>query len=402
MRLTSTEPCSYSTEMVLALNVPVDAPVDAEPRAPSLVFTALESTSAEVDFGVEVSPGDVARLSDAQFLELERAVYTHQVVVVRGQGGLAPRDQFELTRRFDPTVQTYGHGHSKDLMAKSVLTRDLVSIPEVPQVKLLGNGRVEGHEGIPEVDLLHPTHRGFHRDELRPADEASGTTRFYRWHIDAALYAYHPPKVTTLLALQVPENRNQTVVYGDGTGDTLGVSLGTTAFISGYTAFERSSPEWRAFALSAKARYAPHPYIWMKNARSLSNGLGLFSERREMGRGDLPEVEEGKVMTLPLVWTNPVTGKRALMLHAYCIEDLLIDGRSVGDLAEVRRLLYELMRPAIAPARVYAQPWRPGDLVIFNNRGVWHTVVGSLQPSDVRVYHQCNLASNEAPIGPLA
>jgi alpha-ketoglutarate-dependent taurine dioxygenase len=58
------------------------------------------------------------------------------------------------------------------------------------------------------------------------------------------------------------------------------------------------------------------------------------------------------------------------------------------------------MRPAIAPAKVYAHPWRPGDLVIFNNRGLWHSVVGALRPSDVRVYHQCNLASSEPPIGP--
>ena len=367
------------------------------PRA-ALTFTPLASPSREVDFGVEVSPGDVGNLSDAEFAELERTVLAHQVVVVRGQGALSPRAQFELTRRFDPSVQTYGHGHSKELMAKSVLTRDLVSIPEVPQVKLLGNGRVHGHEGLDTVDLLHPTHHGFHRDELSIDDEERDLTRFYRWHIDAALYAYHPPKVTTLLALEVPENRPQTVVYGDGSGDTLEVSLGTTAFVSGYTAFERLSPEWRAFAESARARYAPHPYIWMKRARSRSNGIGLWSEGRELGRDELPEVEASKQMTLPLLWANPLSGKRALMLHAYCIEDLLVDERPIGDLQEVRRILYELMRPAIAPARVYAHPWRAGDLVLFNNRGVWHTVVGSLRPSDVRVYHQCNLASSEAPL----
>jgi xanthine dioxygenase len=379
--------------MVASSAVPFDPP----DTAGSLVFTPLESPASEVDFGVQVHVEDAGGLSEAEFRQLESAVYTHQVVVVRGQGRLSPRAQFELTRRFDPTVKTYGHGHSKDLMAKSVLTRDLVSIPEVPQVKLLGNGRVYGHEGIADVELQHPTHHGFHRDELSADDENNGLTRFYRWHIDAALYDYHPPKVTTLLALQVPENRAQTVVYADGSGDTLDVSLGTTAFVSGSAAFERLSPEWRSFALSASARYAPHPYIWMKNARSLSNGLGLHAEGRELGRDQLPEVDESKIMTLPLVWTNPITGKRALMLHAYCIEDLIVDGRSIGDQGEVRRLLYELMRPAIAPSRVYAHPWRAGDLVIFHNRGVWHTVVGSLKSDDVRVYHQCNLASSEPP-----
>jgi alpha-ketoglutarate-dependent taurine dioxygenase len=56
------------------------------------------------------------------------------------------------------------------------------------------------------------------------------------------------------------------------------------------------------------------------------------------------------------------------------------------------------MRPAIAPARVYAHAWRDGDLVIFHNRAVWHSVVGSLRPTDVRVYHQCNLAASEPPL----
>lgn len=382
----------------------VAEPLPAVAFEPSrLTFTPLSSPAPDVDFGVEVSVDHLAELSDAEFAELERAVYTHQVVVVRGQADLSPKDQYELTRRFDPTVKTYGHGNRKDLMAKSVLTRDLISIPEVPQVKLLGNGRVAEHEGLTDVDLLHPSHHGFHKDELTADEEQQqNLTRYYRWHIDAALYDYHPPKVTTLLALHVPENRDQTVVYGDGSGDTLDVSLGTTAFVSGYTAFEKLSPEWRAFALSAKARYAPHPYIWMKNARSLPNGLGLCTEGRELSRSELPEVDDDKLMTLPLVWTNPVTGKRALMLHAYCIEDLIVDGRSIGDLGEVRRLLYELMRPAIAPSRVYAHPWRPGDLVIFHNRGVWHTVVGSLGAADRRVYHQCNLASSEAPLGPLS
>jgi len=53
-----------------------------------------------------------------------------------------------------------------------------------------------------------------HRAPLTDEQEAADQTRFYRWHLDAALYKLHPPKVTTLLALQVPENRPQTVVYG--------------------------------------------------------------------------------------------------------------------------------------------------------------------------------------------
>jgi xanthine dioxygenase len=358
------------------------------------------ASSRDVDFGVEVSPGPLSRISDDQFAALEGLLSSHQVVVVRGQGELSPKEQFEITRRFDPTVKTYGHGNRDDLLKESVLTRDLVSIPDVPQVKLLGHGRVFDHEGIPEVELKHPSHRGFHRWPLSESEEPRGRTRFYRWHIDAALYDLHPPKVTTLLARTVPEGRTQTVVYDDDTGDTLEVSLGATAFVSGYRAFETLSEDQRAWVLRTEARYAPHPYIWMRRARARSNGLGLVSEGRELPRSELPEVDESKVATLPLVWVNPHTGRRALQVHAFCVEDLIVDGQPIGDLRECRRLLYDLMRPAIAPSRVYAHAWRPGDLVIFDNRSVWHSVVGSLAPEDLRVYHQCNLASNEPPFGP--
>jgi alpha-ketoglutarate-dependent taurine dioxygenase len=140
----------------------------------------------------------------------------------------------------------------------------------------------------------------------------------------------------------------------------------------------------------------------MKRARALSNGLGLLSEGRELSREELPAFADSMIKQLPLVWTNPLTGRRSLQVHAYCVEQLLTEGEPAGDLATCRRLLYELMRPAIAPARVYAHAWRAGDLVIFNNRGLWHSVVGSLRPTDLRVYHQCNLASSEPPLAAVA
>jgi alpha-ketoglutarate-dependent taurine dioxygenase len=379
------------------------APGSTGAAGPALQVRPLVPDSASrVDFGAEVAPCDLEHMSDADFAVLERAVLTYHVVVVRAQAGLSPRAQFELTRRFDPTVETYGHGHQKDVLRQSVLVQDLVSIPDVPQVQLLGNGRLVGHEGLGEVELRHPSHRSFHRVPLTEAEEALGLTRFYRWHIDAALYKLHPPKVTTLLALQVPENRPQTVVYDDGSGDTLPVPLAATAFVSGYQAFRDLSREQQDWAVRTQVRYAPHPYVWIRNARARSNALGLESEGKELPREALPPFDIGGITTLPLVWVNPLTGEPALQAHASCIEELITDGRPLGNLTECRRVLFELMRPAIVPAKVYAHPWRPGDLVIFNNRGLWHSVVGSLLPGDVRVYHQCNLASSEPPLGPDA
>jgi alpha-ketoglutarate-dependent taurine dioxygenase len=70
----------------------------------------------------------------------------------------------------------------------------------------------------------------------------------------------------------------------------------------------------------------------------------------------------------------------------------------MGDLKKVRDLLYEMQRPAISPENVFAHEWQDGDMVIFHNRGVLHSVVGSLKDTDSRVFHQCNISSADEPI----
>lgn len=148
--------------------------------------------------------------------------------MIRNQGHVRPETQYAVTKRFEPEVDTYGHG-AQHRAKESVIARDLSPLPAVPQVQLLGHGTVRNYEGIEERKLTHPSHRVFHKDLLSEEDEAQGKTRFYRWHMDAALYKLNPPKVTSLFCIKNPEERRQTVQYDDGTGHTLDVQLGTTA-----------------------------------------------------------------------------------------------------------------------------------------------------------------------------
>jgi alpha-ketoglutarate-dependent taurine dioxygenase len=111
---------------------------------------------------------------------------------------------------------------------------------------------------LTNIKLKHPHHRTFHRDPI-PDEEDHDFTRFYRWHIDAALYDFYPPRVTTLLAVKVPKGRRQTLRYDDGSGETLDVPLGTTAFVSGEKMFDMLSPEDKEFVLNSRIEYAPHP-----------------------------------------------------------------------------------------------------------------------------------------------
>jgi alpha-ketoglutarate-dependent taurine dioxygenase len=341
------------------------------------------------------------KISDAQFEVIRDALFKNQVLVFKGQGHVSPKAQFELTQRFDPAADSYGHGKTVDAK-RSILHPDLKTVPHQPQVQVIGNGFVPEYEGLKNIQLRHPHHRTFHKSII-PAEDDLDFTRFYRWHIDAALYGLAPPVVTTLLAVQVPSGRRQTCRYDDGTGDVLDVPLGTTAFVSGYEMYDRLSPEDQEFARGTRVEYAPHPYIWMSGAKSRTDGLGMLSEGLEVPLDELPEVDESKIQILPMCWRNPVTGKLALQVHPSAVRRLhLANGTIIDDLEKVRDTVHRLQRPGIAPALVYPHDWEEGDLVLFHNRGVLHSVVGAFAPEEVRLFRQCNVAASHFPEGPEA
>ncbi|KAF8543134.1 hypothetical protein BDD12DRAFT_822162 [Trichophaea hybrida] len=349
--------------------------------------------------GAEVFGIDLNSMSDSDFETLRSALYHHHVLVVKNQTSTTPKAQYELTKRFDPSAESYGHGRTIDAK-RSILHPDLKTIPHQPQVQVIGNGPIASYEGLKNITLKHPHHKTFHKFPV-PEEEQEQITRFFRWHIDAALYELNPPRVTTLFAVSVPKGGTQTLRYDDGSGDELTVSLGTTAFVSGYTMYDILSDEDKAFVRSTKVQYAPHPYIWMSNARSLSTGLGMYSDGEELPRSALPEVEEEKIKILPMTWKNPVTGRLALQIHPSAVEKLhLGDGTVVEGLEEVRKICYRLQRPGIAPDLVYAHEWEEGDMVLFNNHGVLHSVVGAFKPDMIRTFRQCNLAASDEPLGP--
>jgi alpha-ketoglutarate-dependent taurine dioxygenase len=68
----------------------------------------------------------------------------------------------------------------------------------------------------------------------------------------------------------------------------------------------------------------------------------------------------------PLVKTHPVTGRKSLCIgrHAYRIPGL--------DDVEAQDLLDDLLAFACQPPRTYTHDWRPGDLMIWDNRCVLH------------------------------
>ncbi len=68
----------------------------------------------------------------------------------------------------------------------------------------------------------------------------------------------------------------------------------------------------------------------------------------------------------PLVKTHPATGRKVLYVgrHAYRIPGM--------DDEDARELLDELVDFACQPPRVYTHRWKPGDLIVWDNRCVMH------------------------------
>lgn len=340
---------------------------------------------------------DPSKLNKEDFAALKKALFTYSVLVVPNQAELSPDSQYKLTTMFDPSTSChYGHDEKLFHSTKSILSKDGKCCPGRPEVMILGNGTF--NIGGKEMTLTHPSQRVFHKKVLTDEEIAQHHTRFYRWHIDAALYEYAPPVCTTLLGIVVPEKTEMQEIHYDD-GDVLPVCTGATAFISGKNAFDILSPEDKKFALNTTVVYAPHPYIFIHNSKATSDGLTMVSEGKEMALDDLPPWEESKLKKLPMVWTNPVTGNQHLEVHSCCVYKLIDTktGKTIADLEKAREICHKLVRPAIASKYVYAHAWTQGDLCIFHNRGVIHSVTGEMPKNEKRLMHQCNVASGSDP-----
>lgn len=360
--------------------------------------TALEHAPFGATITLPEGVTDPSLLNDQDFESLKKALLTNLVIVIPNQAELPASSQYHLTRRFDPTCEG-GYGHAKEFRhEKSVLRRDGKSVPSQPQVQILGQGTFKGHVGLESVDLRHPTHHDFHHDILSQEDQDAGYTRFYRWHIDSALYGLSPPLCTTLLGIHVPGSDEKQKIRYEDTKEEFEIAKAGTAFMSGAIAFNLLSKEDQDLALGTTVEYAPHPYIFISPARATSDGLTMVSEGKETPFEDLPEWEKSKVKKLPMVWTNPETGKHHLQVHGCCVYKLHRADGTVVELEEARKEIHRVMRPAISPKNLYVHSWKSGDLAIFYNRGVLHSVTGQFKEGEKRLMHQCNIASGVDPV----
>lgn len=152
----------------------------------------------------------------------------------------------------------------------------------------------------------------------------------YLWHADST-FKKTPSLCSILTAREVPPEG------------------GATEFASTRAAYEALSPTRQD---SLAALVVEHD---------------LLHSRREIGfTFTAEEAAQTPPVYHPLVQTNPVTGRKSMMIGAHA------SGIVGWTVEEGRALLHELLELATLPPHTYRHDWRTGDLIIWDNRAALH------------------------------
>ncbi|KAJ4333863.1 hypothetical protein N0V95_009329 [Ascochyta clinopodiicola] len=381
---------------------------------PTFTIKPMPKTPKEKhNFGAVVDNLDLGTISDSDVKALADAIWTHKVVVVKGQRDLPPIKQWELVTRFDPKAPlVHSHGDLKTfdkqggLLSVSSHSRDVFGIPGAENVRLIGKGyQGEDHFGLKDKTIHKELMHLWHYDTLSDEDFNAGHTRFQRWHIDAPLYARDPAWFTTLRCFKRPVGPELTIHWDDGSGQTMKTEPGLTAFISSVQAYDLMTDEEKNIADHSWVEYAPHPYQWMGSCESKANGLGLVNQGKEKTLNQLSPWDEKDVKRYPMVWVNPVTDERAFMVHGICVRRAFMrsgpneEPRVVENLEEIRVWLASIQERVLKPDYVMLPKVEEGDVVIWSNYQMFHTAVDYPDHWGARTMHQANIGASSGPIG---
>ncbi|KAJ6081104.1 hypothetical protein N7499_005978 [Penicillium canescens] len=379
----------------------------------SFTVAPVERTPGQkFNFGARVTGVDLNNISDEDVDRLKAAVWRHKVVVVKAQHDLDPKKQWELVTRLDPKASDgHSHGDLKTFRAKGGLLaqgREVVGIPGAENVRLIGKGfQGENHFGIENHTIERGLSNDFHAVPPSMEDFEKGITRFQRWHIDAPLYGKDPAWFTTLRCVTLPKGPDVTVEWADGSGRTIKSPPGQTAYFSTSQLYLMLTPEEQALVDHSWVEYAPYPYKWTERCKGNSNGLGLAEGGERLTLEELGEYDPSAVKKYPLVWVNPLTGEKAFQVHGNCARKLYLrssqdeEPRIIEDVTEIVKFLLDIQNRVLKPEYVLLAPAEEGDMVIWDNYGVFHSAIDYPISMGPRSMHQANISGSIGPRGPV-
>ena len=258
--------------------------------------------------GAEVFEVDLSSTQSPQvYTAINDALLEHIVVVVRGQT-MSPKEYVGAMRQFGaPGKQS----HSEEF-----------------------------HPDHPEIWVIDSRN-----SEINTAGERM-VFGSECWHTDHT-HLERPPKITSLFAVQLPENG------------------GDTEFVNAYRLYDRLAPSSRETIADLQVIYGADRHLKFREADRDS-----FS---------IPSSH-------PLVRTHPETGRRALYIHA--LKMVSIEGMTV---AESDDLINGLLAESIDSTEIYRHKWQPGDLVLIDNRACLHKAARDYDPRKGRVMHRMTI-----------
>lgn len=154
----------------------------------------------------------------------------------------------------------------------------------------------QGHPryGKPGLDMGDDNFNQYYSKPLSDADFEAGRTRFHWWSTDGTYWRFEPPTFTILRPIKFPSEglRTQIVEWADGSGQSMEVKPGRTAFVNVEQLYDMLSDEEKKMVDHSWVEYMYWPYEWIKHCRGAPNGLGVSNEGREVPEEEMEKIEE--------------------------------------------------------------------------------------------------------------
>lgn len=178
------------------------------------------------------------------------------------------------------------------------------------EVLTIGKGyQGDDHYGKKNFDMGKADFLYYYAKPLSEEDFENGKTRWHWWHLDGTFYQYEPPTFTSFRSLKLPnEEREQEVEWADGSGLSMKVKPGRTAFLDTAQLYNMLSDDEKKMADHSWVEYMWYPYEYVKACRGNPNGIGVASEGKET-----PMEEMEKIANVKPEWQKTVRTGNALV-----------------------------------------------------------------------------------------
>ncbi len=220
-----------------------------------------------------------------------------------------------------------------------VVVRDQALSKQQQHDFTLNFGEIEDHVARHSDSRYAIVHSVSNLDADGNPTDALETRGNYFWHTDKSYHAV-PSLMTMLHAAELPP-------------------------AGGDTQFANMVLAYRALPQAMKDRLAGLRAIHSWEASRLASGSRPASEAEKRER---PPVSH------PIVRTHPETGEKALYIGTHAAGG--VEGLGAAD---GKQLLADLLAHATQPQFVYTHHWRPGDLVIWDNRALLHRALANYE-----------------------